>query len=115
MRPSANGENGNGRDSKTGKFTKGWKGGPGNPYSKRIADLRSAFIEAVTEDDLHAIVRMLLEKAKGGDVAAGRLILEYTLGRPAQAIIVGVGDGPAHKVLILDGGVDLDGAVEGEP
>lgn len=77
--PSPNGANGRGPD---GRFAKGNSGGPGNPYAKRAAKLRSALYEAVTDDDLRAIVAKLVESAKGGDIAAAREVLDRLLGRP---------------------------------
>jgi hypothetical protein len=50
-----------------------------------VAALRRALLAAVTEDDLQAITRALIEKARGGDVAAAKLLLQYTLGKPAEA------------------------------
>jgi len=48
--PSTNGGNGSpptapgdGRDPRTGRFLKGWKGGPGNPHLKKLARIRRAF------------------------------------------------------------------------
>ncbi|MCH7799348.1 MAG: hypothetical protein IID28_13020, partial [Planctomycetes bacterium] len=34
--------------------------------------------------DLAAVVKSMLDKARDGDVAAARLLLEYTLGRPER-------------------------------
>ena len=78
--PSPNGENG-GRDA-AGRFTKGNPGGPGNPMGRRVAALRRALLDAVTEEDVRALAGALLEKAKGGDVAAARLIMPYLVGPP---------------------------------
>jgi len=51
--PSPNG--GNGRNA-AGRFVEGNVGGPGNPHAKEVARLRSAMLNAVTVDDLRAIV-----------------------------------------------------------
>src|SRR5258708_2822640 len=61
--PSANGSNGtakaaavpagDGRDG-SGRFAKGNKGGPGNPFARRVGRLRSALLEVVTEEKLKA-------------------------------------------------------------
>ncbi len=82
--PSTNGGNG-GRDEQ-GRFTKGNPGGPGNPYARRVAALRSALLETVTGDDIRELARALLESAKGGDVPAARLLLGYAIGA-AHAIL----------------------------
>ena len=79
--PSTNGSNGRGA---RGRFAPGNPGGPGNPHAARVAKLRSAALAAVTQKDLRAVVRKLLELAKGGDVAAAREILQRCLG-PAEA------------------------------
>ncbi len=79
--PSPNGRNGDGRDAR-GRFTTGNPGGPGNPYARRVAELRSALLDAVTPEDVAALARALLAQAKGGDVAAARLVLSYAVGRP---------------------------------
>ena len=78
MLPSTNGKNG--RD-KLGRFAQGNAGGPGNPYARRVAELRSALMDAVTEDDLRAVVAKL-KKAKEGDIAAIREVLDRALGKP---------------------------------
>lgn len=83
-RPSANGEDG-GRDAQ-GRFTAGNAGGPGNPYGRRVATLRSALLETVTEAEIRELAGVLLRSAKGGDVAAARLLLGYVIGA-AHAIL----------------------------
>jgi hypothetical protein len=69
-----------------GRFAPGNRGGPGNPFARRVADLRRALLDTVTPDDLQAITRQLIAKAREGDVAAARLVLAYTLGKPAAAV-----------------------------
>ena len=78
--PSPNG--GNGKRDAQGRFTKGNAGGPGNPYGKRVARLRSMILEAVSDDDLRAVVAALLERARAGDLAAIKLLFDRVLGRP---------------------------------
>ncbi len=75
----------NGKDAK-GRFTKGNKGGPGNPFARRVAELRKLLLETVTEDDLREAMRQLVTKAREGDVAAIKLLLQYTVGKPAQTV-----------------------------
>lgn len=59
------------------KFEKGRSGNPkGRP--RGIVDKRSALREALA-DDLPAIVKAMIEAAKGGDVQAASLILSRTL------------------------------------
>jgi hypothetical protein len=77
--PSPNGVNG--RDPQ-GRFLPGNPGGPGNPFARRCASLRKAFLEAVSDADLQAIARTLVERAKGGDLAAMKLVFLWVLGKP---------------------------------
>jgi hypothetical protein len=81
--PTANGTNG--RDGR-GRFAKGNAGGPGNPFARRVAGLRRALLEAVTEEDMEVVARRLVAQAVEGDIAAARLLLSYTLGKPADAV-----------------------------
>jgi hypothetical protein len=100
--PSANGTNGqasrlpngadflqprekNGRDAR-GRFAAGNLGGPGNPFARRTAKLRQALMDVVTEEDIKDIAAMLLFKAKSGDLAAAKLLLSYTIGKPGAAV-----------------------------
>src|SRR5262249_28154496 len=61
-------------------------GGPGNPFSRRVAELKRMFLEAVTDDDLNAVVHEIILKARNGDLAAARLLLQYALGKPAERV-----------------------------
>ena len=65
-----------------GRFAKGNPGGPGNPYARRVARLRSLMLEAVSDDDLKAIVAALVQQAKAGDLAAAREVLNRCTGKP---------------------------------
>ena len=78
--PSPNG--GNGQRGAHGRFAKGNAGGPGNPYARRVAELRSLILEAVTDDDLREIVKTLVKSAKDGDIAAAREVLNRLVGKP---------------------------------
>ncbi len=70
----------NGRTTR-GQFARGNPGGPGNPHAKRVAWLREALLDAVTEDDLRAIAKTLVKKAKGGDLPAIRELLNRVIGK----------------------------------
>ncbi len=81
--PLVNGANGR---AAGGQFAPGNPGGPGNPHVKRTAALRAAMLEAVTEDDMKAIVKNLVELAKGGDLAAAKELFDRVFGKaPAAA------------------------------
>ena len=80
--PSTNGPDG--RDAR-GRFAKGNTGGPGNPHARKVAQLRSALLRAVSAGDLRAVVTQLVDQAKAGDVQAARLLLDRLFG-PAVSI-----------------------------
>jgi hypothetical protein len=69
-----------------GRFLPGNKGGPGNPFARRVAALRKAFFEAVDEGKIRRLAEALYEKAVGGDAAAAALLMKYLMGRPAEAV-----------------------------
>ncbi len=83
---SPNGANGE-RDAQ-GRFLPGCKGGPGNPLGKRIAQLRAALVEAVSEADMREIAETLARLAKGGDTIAARILFDRVLGRPLEGDIL---------------------------
>jgi hypothetical protein len=60
---------GDGRNAK-GQFAPGNPGGPGNPYARKVAELRKAMAEFVSVDDLKHIVFAIKMKAETGNVAA---------------------------------------------
>jgi hypothetical protein len=78
---------GDGRDAR-GRFTKGNPGGPGCPYARRVAELRSALLAAVDSEAIADVGRKLVEKARAGDLAAAKLLLSYTVGAPQQTVPV---------------------------
>ena len=82
-RPMANG--GNGERDERGRFAKGNSGGPGNPYTRRVAAFRQALMDAVSVSDIGDIARELVSKAKSGDIVAARVLLERLLGK-AEAL-----------------------------
>ena len=76
--PLPNGSDG--RDSH-GRFCKGNRGGPGNPISQQVSQIRRVLLSAVTEEDLVEIVQSLINKAKAGDTLAAREILDRLMGK----------------------------------
>jgi hypothetical protein len=102
--PSPNGVNG--RDAQ-GRFLPGNPGGPGNPFARRSASLRRAFLEAVSDADLQAIARTLVERAKGGDLAAMKLVFLWVLGKPGEPIAV--------DAVLHEGGPEGSGADDSPP
>ena len=83
IEPSPIGTNGD-RDSR-GRFAPGCPGGPGNPHAKQVAALRSALLEAVTPEDVAAIIAKLIAQAKDGDLPSAREVLSRALGPPIPA------------------------------
>ena len=83
--PVSNGANG--RDS-AGRFSPGCRGGPGNPHARRVAELRATLFDTVTVDDFRAIVGKVVERAKSGDLAAIKELLDRLLGKPTTFVDV---------------------------
>jgi hypothetical protein len=84
--PHQHGANGDyGRD-RNGRFTKGNPGGPGNPFTRRIAEFRRVLCTRIQPQDLGLLAQLLLERAQEGDMAALKLLLLYTVGRPAEPV-----------------------------
>lgn len=76
-----------GRDA-SGRFAPGNPGGPGaiaHERTKRARELRQAMHDAVTPQDMAAIARALIDKAKAGEVGAARELLDRIIGRPLPA------------------------------
>jgi hypothetical protein len=71
------GQNGRHRERDTlGRFVRGHGGGPGrprNPYDRKCAELRGAFVQAVTANDVKRMARKLIALAAFGDPVALRL------------------------------------------
>jgi hypothetical protein len=80
-------DRGPGRDA-LGRFGPGNRFGRGHPNNRRMQALRQALIGAVTEEDITEVARKLVEDAKGGDIAATRVLLDHCLGRAPAALVV---------------------------
>jgi len=78
--PTGDGETG--RDKATGRFLPGNRCGRGSPLAAAAQRLRVALFRAVKVGDVRGIIGAMVERAKGGDVAAAKLVLQYTLGEP---------------------------------
>ncbi|HEX8911756.1 MAG TPA: hypothetical protein VF796_05310 [Humisphaera sp.] len=59
-----------------------------HPHARRAAELRAAMLAAVAPEDVAAIVRGLVDRARAGDTAAAKEVLDRTLGRSVQAVAV---------------------------
>ena len=100
--PSSNGSNGSGRDS-GGRFARGNAGGPGNPYAKRTAEMKAAFMAAITPKDMRKLARRLYEKAVSDDkhwLEAMKLLLDHLLGKPTEAPPWHDASGPQYPILV---------------
>jgi hypothetical protein len=75
----------NGRDER-GRFAPGNAGGPGNPFARRVAQLRKVLLDAVSDEDLQIVAEQLVVKAKMGDLVATKLLFQYVLGKPAATV-----------------------------
>jgi len=76
-----------GRDS-TGRFTTGNAGGPGNPYARRVGALRSALLDAVSDEDIRRTIEAIVAQARDGDIVAARILFDRILGPPIAADVV---------------------------
>lgn len=82
--PSETGSNGS--RSVNGRFSAGNKFGKGNHLARQQASIRAMIVEAVTEDDLRAVIAVMVDRAKQGDMVAARELLNRLAGRPAASI-----------------------------
>jgi hypothetical protein len=80
--PSTNGHNGPQDRDESGRFLAGNRGGPGNPHAAAVGRWRAALVEAVSPDDLRAVIALLVTAAKGGAIWAVRELLDRCLGSP---------------------------------
>ena len=51
----------------------------------QVQRLRAELVASVSPADMRTIVAALVGKAKRGDIAAAKLLLSYTLGKPVEA------------------------------
>jgi hypothetical protein len=54
------------------------------PTVEWMQRMRTAFMNAITEDDMRELAKKLMERAKMGDREALRLIMTYTMPVPSQ-------------------------------
>jgi hypothetical protein len=50
--------------------------------------LQQSLMAAITPEDMQEVILMLVERARGGSIAAAKELLDRTLGKPTQEIIV---------------------------
>jgi len=61
-------------------------GGPGNPYARQVAELRKELLLRCTPERLGKIADRMMELAEEGNVSAAKLIFQYVLGKPHEAV-----------------------------
>ena len=66
----------------SGRFRKGWKGGPGVPKGSKGAEFRAMLNKAVTPEDFIRVTRTLVRKAIKGDMMAIKIFYDRLLGPP---------------------------------
>jgi len=68
-----------------GRFAKDNPGGPGNPHARHCARMLALLRASISDEEMVAIIRMLVTQALAKDVSAAKLVLSYKLGKPAPA------------------------------
>ena len=102
---ASNGASGRGSG---GRFGRGntYGRGHGNPAVKRMAELQAAVRDAVSAEDLKAVLGKLVDLAKGGDTQAAKIVLDRCLGK------VAVADDTAQEALELPPIVSTESVLE---
>ena len=67
-----------GRDER-GRFVVGNPGGPGNPFARRVAELRRELLDFLEPQRLRDLTAKLYGMAMDGNLAAAKLVLAYAL------------------------------------
>lgn len=94
------GQNGSEDRGSNGRFVKGWRGGPGRPPGidfRKVVEERAAAAGVSIEEAMWDIYLAMVERAKGGDVNAAKLILE----RLCAPVGVSTGDDMNERALNL--------------
>ncbi len=71
-----------GRDPATGRFVAGNRLGRGSPLAGEVAKLRATLLHSIKVGDMRSIIAAMVAKAREGDVAAAKLVLQYSVGEP---------------------------------
>jgi hypothetical protein len=95
------GSNGDCPRREHGYFGPGNKAAAGNGNARRMQEFRRRFLEAVDPETIPKLVEQLSAAALGGDFDATKLLLEYTVGKPSQALEL---SGPEGEPLGLNVG-----------
>lgn len=81
-----------------GRFAPGNKGGPGNPHAATVGRYRAAILKCCTPEDVVDVFRAMMDKAKAGDVAAAKVVLDRVLG-PNTALLVSTPEGVTFQLV----------------
>jgi hypothetical protein len=68
-----------GRES-SGRFV------PVNPYARKVAALRAAFLDAVSEQDVREMTYLIVFNAKAGSLEWLKFLFQYAIGKPQPAV-----------------------------
>ena len=71
-----------------GRFVAGNRAAKGNPHAKRVQQLRTALMEAITPDAVERIIAAMVEAAENGDVQAAKLLLDRVFGRVTDSDVL---------------------------
>lgn len=91
------------RDAR-GRFGPGNSFARGNSRHRRVAQLRAAMLDAVTPEDVRAVLVALVAKAKRGDVAATRVLLDRLFGKVGDSDLGEAGDLSELGAFVIRGG-----------
>ena len=80
--PSTHGTDVTSGQDASGRFVKGNSMGVGNLQAGRAAKLRAVLFEKLTPEETESIADVLLAMARSGDLAAIKILFEYTIGKP---------------------------------
>ena len=102
--PFANGGNGETARDSRGRFRSGNRAaaGRGNPHADQVQAWRSALVATVSEADLRAVIRKLVELARAGERWAVCELLDRCLGKPLQQVPAGGLTDTEHVTVRLE-------------
>ena len=69
---------------KLGRYRVDNPGGPGNPFGRHVMRNRRIMLAALTDEEVHGLVRKLYDMATApeGNLGAMKLLLQYVIGKP---------------------------------
>lgn len=82
--PSTTDRNGADDRDTRGRFRPGNKVARGNPHAKRVGELRSALLKAITPTAIRKATKALIREAEAGNVQAARELIDRAIGKPIE-------------------------------